>query len=403
MSVRRMSLDAKPVSVDGTEDLFYVKNKDYTLGVCKWEDQDHAIILENHMLPTFISEYFDSWLGSRTPPKHRANIHKVLEQVGALSTRGILSISLGLSLIDTFWVTTNPQQSWDSVSLFRNAFNDLIATVAFAGVSAGDIVKTTSPEFGTDGMLAKCWRRHPLDKGEGIWLYKTGTYPEMEDLAELNLRGAENLGNLTPDDKMPQVGLEPYAEVAAHQVLDVLGWTHVPYALSEFKGRIVSICPIMTSESQMFMNMSTFRMWKRGDVRQLAKQYGFERELAQMYIFDFLMLNVDRHAGNYGVMLNADTLDFLRFGLLFDHGNSLLSIWENQGDSDEEFVARKDALNPDLWRHCKQAKGMGYIFGELSRLIEFHFDYRALGVYPRWALVRLEEVLRLRLKQFYLM
>lgn len=396
-------MDAKPTSIRGADDLFFVKNKDFVLGVCKWEDQDHAVILEDYSLPTFISEYFDSWLSSRTPPKHRANIHKVLVQVGALSTRGILSISLGLSLIDTFWVTTNPQQNWNSVSLFRNAFNDLIAAVAFAGVSVGDIAKTTSPEFGTDGMLAKCWRRHMLEGTDGIWLYKTGTYPEMEDLAGLKLRGAENLGVLEPWDKMPQVGLEPYAEVAAHQVLNALGWIHVPYTLSEFKGRTVSICPIMTSESQMFMNMSTFRMWKHSDVRPLAEQLNFERELAQMYIFDFLMLNVDRHAGNYGVILNADTLDFQWFAPLFDHGNSLLSIWENQGYSDEEFLARKDALNPDLWRHCKQAKSMGYIFGELSNLIDFHFDYRALGVYPRWALERMEEILRLRLKQFYLM
>lgn len=59
---------------------------------------------------------------------------------------------------------------WEEVSLYRNPFNEVIATTTFDGSLSSSTFSSTSPEFSTDGQYAKCW----MQEGDTIWLYKTG-------------------------------------------------------------------------------------------------------------------------------------------------------------------------------------------------------------------------------------
>ena len=50
---------------------------------------------------------------------------------------------------------------------------------------------------------------------------------------------------------------------------------------------------------------------------------GAERAIAQQIVVDYLLLNEDRHQGNFGAVRRADTLEYTGVAPLFDTGSSL--------------------------------------------------------------------------------
>jgi hypothetical protein len=53
-----------------------------------------------------------------------------------------------------------------------------------------------------------------------------------------------------------------------------------------------------------------------------------------MLAIDFFIGNEDRHRGNFGILRNADTLDWVKIAPLFDNGNSLFYDKENESYDD---------------------------------------------------------------------
>ena len=149
-----------------------------------------------------------SWLSHRTIPKNRAYVHNFLSKCGLNINRpmSIVRVSKALSLNDCCWVVEEGfEGSFDKFNLYDNRFSRILSLIAFTGY--GSSVTTSlmsSPEFTTNGMLPKCWRR--VDGR--ILLYKGGT------------SGASNSGN------------EPYSEFYATQIAQTLGIRAIPYGLS---------------------------------------------------------------------------------------------------------------------------------------------------------------------------
>ncbi len=46
-------------------------------------------------------------------------------------------------------------------------------------------------------------------------------------------------------------------------------------------------------------------------------------KLENMYILDFLILNEDRHLGNFGIIRDVNTLEWLDVAPIFDNGQIL--------------------------------------------------------------------------------
>ena len=127
-----------------------------------------------------------SFLDQRKAPKHRKHIQQLLEQYGCDDPEGFLRVTHALSLNDTFWVReADSSLTWREVSLYTNPFSEIISEAAFDGIISETDLSSTSPEFGTDGYYAKCWKR----EDNGIFLYKSGSaHYEIEPLSEYLLR-----------------------------------------------------------------------------------------------------------------------------------------------------------------------------------------------------------------------
>ena len=245
------------------------------------------------------------WLKHRKIPRNRAYIHSFLAKTGlsANSTMGIIDVSKGLSLNDSYWVVREgDSKNFDQCNLYDNKFSELLANIAFTGY--GSSVRTSvvsSPEFTTNGMLPKCWRR----QSGKIYLYKGGTV------------GASNTGN------------EPYSELYAYMVAERMDINVIPYRVAKWKGNLCSVCELFTNKHLSYVPVG--RLIKSGGmkaVRQFYESLGqqFVSALDEMIVFDAVICNTDRHYGNFGVLVDSDTNKIVAPAPLFDHGNSLFNL-----------------------------------------------------------------------------
>lgn len=349
-------------------------NKDTVLGMFKWLDNEDAELYKNYKLPIFISKDLFGWLKSRTPPKHREHIQELLKQCGLYSTKDIIDFSKGLSLSDTLWITNNDNTSLNSVSLFTNDFNEKIGKIAFTGGMFGIGFSTTSPEFGTNGMLPKCWVKENND----IVLCKGET------------SGFSNTGN------------EPYSEVLADQVLNCLKYNHVNYWLAQYHGSLVSKCKLFTSEHTMLLPLHLyFDIFQLTEVIDRYNHLNLADDIARYMIFDFLSYNTDRHAGNIGVLLDADTFEYISIAPIYDNGCSMLCYWN--GDDDLEYYTNlaTPALYSSFNRGARLGKKILKNKHNVQNLISFKFDRSLIPGFPENRLVAIEDWLQTRVRKFF--
>lgn len=247
----------------------------------------------------------ESWIKHRSIPKNRAYVDTLLSSLGLSVNRplDLIGVSKGLSLNDCYWLKQEDScASFDGVNLYDNRFSRVLGQIAFTGYGSSNVSGlTSSPEFTTNGMLPKCWRR--ID-GK-ILLYKGGTM------------GAFNTGN------------EPYSEFYAYQIGKILGINVIPYNLSKWKDILCSTCELFTSKDVSFVPVG--RIVRSGGmqaVKEYYKELGpeFEKALNDMFIFDALIFNTDRHYGNFGFLIDSHTNSIIAPAPLFDHGNSLFNF-----------------------------------------------------------------------------
>ena len=144
-----------------------------------WVDEDNKKLLPIGLKLT--ERGIISWLKSRVVHKKRANAEILLTKLG-LSFNDILGIiwaSQGLSLNDSYWVVEDGfDGKFENYNLYEKKFSRTLALIAYTG-HGSSVARgfTSSPEFTTNGMLNKCWRR--VD-GK-IYLYKGGTMGAAND------------------------------------------------------------------------------------------------------------------------------------------------------------------------------------------------------------------------------
>ena len=318
----------------------------------------------------------DSWIRHRSIPKNRAYVDTLLSAMGLSINRpyDIIRVSRGLSLNDCYWVTEEGfDGSFDKYNLYDNRFSRTLGQIAFTGYGSHNVSGlTSSPEFTTNGMLPKCWRRD-----NGIYLYKGGT------------QGASN------------TGFEPYSEFYAYQIAQILGINAIEYGLKKWKDKLFSTCELFTSKEMSFVPVG--RIVRSGGLkavrdfyRELGKEY--ERALDDMIVFDAVILNTDRHYGNFGFLVNSRTNKIAAPAPLFDHGNSLLNYAAKDVLTDLKSIRKyADTLLPrvydDFISEAKPLLTHEHRNG-LRKLLNFHFKRHSRYNLPKERLALVESVVR---------
>ena len=313
------------------------------------------------------------WLSRRVVPRNRRNIDALMAATGleARNVRGIIEICRGLSLNDVHWVVPNDfKGSWKDCNLYDNEFSQAIALTAFNGMGFAieRLDWISSPEFSTNGMLAKCWRR--IDGR--VALYKSGT------------DGAAN------------TGFEPYSEYYASQIAAAMGLDHVEYSLSKFKGYLCSTCNIFTSDKLGYL--------PAGRIMNVAEALE-DKRFADIFFFDALIFNTDRHLGNFGYLVDNDKNEIVGVAPIFDNGYGLFSLaLYRPGDRLDEFsdlAKYVSRVKPALY-----SKWLGFPGGITKSMLErmkalkgFRFKRHKYYNLPQDRLRSIEKFLQSRILQ----
>ena len=321
------------------------------------------------------------WLKHRTIPKNRAYVHNFLSKCGLNINRPmtIIKVSKGLSLNDCYWVVEEGfEGTYDKFNLYDNRFSQVLALIAFTGY--GSSIRTSlasCPEFTTNGMLPKCWRR----KDGKIMLYKGGT------------SGASNTGN------------EPYSEYYAAQVAKTLGIDAIEYGLSQWKGELCSTCELFTSKEYSFLPVG--RVVTSGGMKSVREYYEklgqtFVDALNDMLVLDAIIMNTDRHFGNFGFIVDNKTNMIVAPAPLFDHGNALLNFaGRDDLESEEALKEYADTLVPcvydDFIGTAKKVLTNKHREG-LRKLLEFKFKKNSRYNLSDKRLKMLEKMIQTRAK-----
>ncbi|MBP3204933.1 MAG: XRE family transcriptional regulator [Lachnospiraceae bacterium] len=257
------------------------------------------------------------WLKNRTIPKNRAYVNSFLAKCGLNANRpmDVISVCKGLSLNDSYWIVEDGSEgTFEENNLYDNNFSRVLAMIAFTGYGSSIGTSFAScPEFTTNGMLPKCWRRI----AGKVYLYKGAT------------SGASNTGN------------EPYSELYAYEIGTALGMNVVPYRISKWKKQLCSACELFTSKDIAFIPIG--RIVKTGGMKAVRAYYeglGVEYvdALNEMIVFDAVIYNTDRHYGNFGLLVDSKTNKIIAPAPLFDHGNSLFNLAGEENWADERLL-----------------------------------------------------------------
>lgn len=311
------------------------------------------------------------WLVHRIVPSNRAHIQDLLLKLGydPHDVKGIIRLCKGLSLNDVFWVVDDDfKGSWAHCNLYENSFSETISQMAFTGGGSFDHSNwSSSPELTTNGMLAKCWRR----KNGVVTLYKSGT------------EGSVN------------AGFEPYSEFYAAQIAEAMDLPHASYGLARFKGRLCSTCPLFTSDRYGFIPAGRLM-----DAHAALSDSRF----ADIFFFDALIFNTDRHLGNFGFLIDNDTNEIVGAAPIFDNGYGLFSLAvsrEGRGNEFDDLRKFVHRVHPALY-----ANWLGFPGGvtaamrdRLARLKGFRFKRHANFNLPTERLRIIEDFLQKRASQ----
>lgn len=246
----------------------------------------------------------NAWWIDRSIPASRSGIRRALETLELPNTQMLLTRCFGLSLSDQYWV--KPRGSglqWERVNFFTNPFSEDIGNVLLGKVTDHAAFDFRSPDNTSDGFLKKRWK---IIDGKRC-LLKAGSNPFMQ---------------------------QPFNEVVATIVARRLGIPHVPYTLLWDDGVPYSVCEdFITPNTELVSAWRVMKSMKKDNSTSVYRHYlnccealgvpGMERAADQMIVLDYLIANEDRHQNNFGLIRDANTLDWIGAAPIFDSGSSL--------------------------------------------------------------------------------
>lgn len=264
----------------------------------------------------------NTFLSSRTIIANRDSIERILSNIGLSERFDLALANYGISMNDTLWIKrADDKMTWDKINPYNK--ERVFELAWFCSDKDKSNLHVGRPEYSTDGNFPKCWvKQDGVDK-----LIKCGS------------SGAYN------------AGLEPFSEVLSCQLLEALDYKkYVPYELCEIDYtkfgykflnskymkeivsptiedniRIASVCDSFTNEQIGYVPM---RYYSEGSsYQELLQKADFCNDLSVMLLFDCLSLNVDRHTGNFGYLVDNNNFNTIEFAPIFDNNLALDPYW----------------------------------------------------------------------------
>ncbi|KDE44321.1 hypothetical protein PT313_02645 [Metamycoplasma hyosynoviae] len=222
-----------------------------------------------------------------------------------LDDRDIFRIYLknyGLNLEDNFWLVSDQEKSlnWLNINHFDHFTNDLAKIYDKGSMSLEELETKKSPDYFTRGNLPKTW----IQDGEGIFLLKTSS--KFEDKIEL---------------------YEVYAEYFASKIAKLLSLNCLDYEIIEHETKMVNKCKLFTSKKLSYLPFANLYHGDKSSKENMQKfvtKFFSKQYFEDLMVFDSVILNNDRHLGNFGILVDSRTRRIVDNAPIYDNGRSLI-------------------------------------------------------------------------------
>ncbi|MDR2266613.1 MAG: excisionase [Christensenellaceae bacterium] len=326
-------------------------------------DYTHApyISIKNEQLDI---EALKAWWNNRVIPDNRDGLKNIVEMFGHISVKTLLKSNYALSLSDQYWIQPERENiRWSDVNFFDNEFSPDIGNLLFGKLpdATNNQINFMSPDITTEGVLKKKWKII----GHGRYLLKVPGWWNLQTI--LN-------------------------EILATAICNRIGIDHVPYNIFMEKEQIACICPnFITNSTELIGAWQIRNASKRSNSISEYEHYVTELEklgikdarlkIGMMLSLDYIIANNDRHFNNFGVIRNAETLEWLNVAPIFDCGNSLCSnityITENTLNQSKPFRTKHPEqikfVEDFSWLDFKKLDGIEDYFARLLSYINDSF------------------------------
>lgn len=251
----------------------------------------------------------NSWYKSRGIPSWRKDLENLLEKLNVSSPEELLNKSFSLSLSDQYWLKDSEISiKWEDINFFTNDFLYEAYLEASLDSSSNEISTDKnvlrSPNNTTDGMLQKGWI---IENGKRVLVKGTYTFNREE----------------------------PFNEWLASQVCKRLGFPYCNYTIDFINNeKLVSKCEnFVSSDEEIISAYDIYKSVKKPNnindyehYINILEQHNVpdaRKNVASMFLVDYILMNTDRHMKNFGVIRNVNTLKWERTAPIFDTGQSM--------------------------------------------------------------------------------
>lgn len=271
----------------------------------------------------------NKWWTDRSIPASRSGVREALETLNLNDTKILLVRCFGLSLSDQYWICpAGAELIWEKINFFDNSFSDDMGDVLFGKPKKNEDFDFSSPDNTSDGYLKKRWK---IINGKRC-LIKGGSNLERQ---------------------------QPFNEVIASKIMDRLNINHVSYNIIWEDGEPYSVCEdFVTRDTELVSAWRIVQTQKKDNSTSVYQHFvncckslgaaDVVPALDRMLVLDYLISNEDRHLNNFGLLRNAETLEWIGFAPIYDSGsslgyNSLLSqIYAEKNIASKPFKRRHD-------------------------------------------------------------
>lgn len=304
---------------------YYLMNKCTKIAKILFNNESNTVI---EILDELYSEYaplecfkenklnadcITAWFKGRGIPSWRDGLYDLLDNLGIENKDTLLNKAFGLSLTDQYWMNpVDKPMDYNDINFFTNDFNshEFVEACFENKVFKKGAVDLFTPNNTSDGMLKKAWI---VDENKKRCLLK-GSFKQMD--------------------------LEPFCEVLASMVAKSIQVNHVDYAIDVISNKPLSKCECFVGQDTEFLSAFSI-LWNQGIDLKKENAVGVynkyvsvlegngisdvKEKLAKMYVLDYLIVNKDRHLGNFGVIRDVSTLDWVDIAPVFDSGQAMYS------------------------------------------------------------------------------
>lgn len=267
--------------------------------------QDPANIAESVNVATHNMTVLTSYFSSRVLTLSRSNAKKIFEylQLSQMQTdleRAKIAVKCqNVSMSDSYWAAGNTtNKEWKDMNLKSIPLSKVMGVVALHGqvptidgkARTPDVPNSEISNYGTSGMA---WKRELNE----TYLYK----------------------------KNARYGHDAQVEISVSRILDCFNIPHAVYepASDEYEQNMCK-CKNLSTDKLEMVSAEDVKIYCENnglDFNQFVLKLDAET-IAKMCVVDYLVANPDRHDGNWGFYMSADTGRLLCCHPLFDHNHA---------------------------------------------------------------------------------